>query len=582
MADTTYSVLCDFQAHGVDTLRSAAGALASSFGEVASAAATIGTIALGGMTAAIGAAAYGVVGLNAELEKTTMSLAAIFSANGATNGVAQGMTLAADMMSKMRRDAAALPGEFSDLVGIFKMIQIPGLRAGADPERLEKLASNIMAAGASAGLDMHMVAREAGQLVAGHAGAHNILGSTLFGLQGDQAKAFNQKGDTERLKWLEANMGKYQEAIGLFGNSYDAISSTLVDNAKLFMGSLSGPLFDRVKGALSEVNAWFDANRVEIGIWTEAVGGRIADAFDTAVSHIHEWMPAIATFTETLYTSLASVWQRVEPFALAVEEHMLRAMTDPAVMTTAKHLAEAAMAMRAVSGFAGLAGAAAGTAGGGLGVEALAVSAAVSIPALLAMAGAIDSVTDGTATFHKEAFDAYAGLRANASSLDATLSQLASNIYQNVEPGLREVADMFGTGLLVALKGMSDAALFAAKHTELVTTALSSMFGSPALKVIMDYVLRPHLNPDSDLPNVNRDADIAAGMPTVVPSLLKAVENAKPKVGAGHGGGGTSIQKVEIVVSSSHDPARIARQVFTELDYVKRHPRVSNARNWSE
>src|ERR1041385_4740666 len=70
-----------------------------------------------GAVAAMGAVTYGVVKLNNELEKTKISLATIFNAEGITNGMEEGLTLSSAVMTRMRKDAAELPGEFEDLVG---------------------------------------------------------------------------------------------------------------------------------------------------------------------------------------------------------------------------------------------------------------------------------------------------------------------------------------------------------------------------------------------------------------------------------------------------------------------------------
>src|SRR5437773_2390029 len=79
-----------------------------------------------GAVAAGGAAAYGVAKLNADLEDTQISLAGILNAQGMSNGLDDAMSRAGGVMKEMRKDANALPGEFSDLINIFRMSATPG------------------------------------------------------------------------------------------------------------------------------------------------------------------------------------------------------------------------------------------------------------------------------------------------------------------------------------------------------------------------------------------------------------------------------------------------------------------------
>lgn len=226
-------------------------------------------------------------------------------------------------------------------------------------------------------------------------------------------------------------------------------------------------------------------------------------------------------------------------------------------------------------GGAAEAGGAAGAAGAGL----------VAIPIAATLYGAFDVLTDGTATFHKEAFDAYAGIKSNAAALEAELSMLSETIYLNVAPGIREVADLYGVTLLQGLHGMSEAALFAAKHTDMATSALSAMSNSPLMKMLLDYGMRHRATEDTV--SVDRNADLATamggGVATLAFGLAEREKERKPKTGGGHGGGGTTIGRIEITVSSNADPARVARLVRTELEAELRHPKkASGVRDWSK
>ncbi len=291
MADVTYRVAIELATHGnlasevgqsiskLDGLSGTlgrvgheaatlAGSLASAFeGAVEGAASLAATLGQVGAVAAIGAVTYGTLVLNKELENTQIALAAIFGANGITTSMPEGMSVAADVMSQMRKDAAALPGEFRDLVGIFKTISIPGFQAGASVDEVRAVAAQAMAVSQVMGLPMEQASRELAMLLEGRAGAHNVLGMRLAGLAGQRAEAFNKLTAADRLATVRTELEKFAPAIEAYSHSFEGLSSTLVDNAKRFLSLATTPIFDRIKGVLSDANSWFDDNQDKVTLW---------------------------------------------------------------------------------------------------------------------------------------------------------------------------------------------------------------------------------------------------------------------------------------------------------------------------
>src|SRR5579883_673228 len=266
-ADVTYKVEIELSTKGnlareLGGLGGRADALDSAFAKIGAtldsaidrAASLVSTMAKIGAVGAGAAITYGVVKLNNELEKTQIALGAIFKANNLTSDIEGGIGLAGGVMKDMRRDAAALPGEFKDLVGIFKTVSVPGFQAGASIDELRKLSAHAMAVSAVVGLPMEQTARELAMLMEGRAGAHNVLGMRLAGLGGDRAEAFNKLPAAERLAAVRADLEKFAPAIEAYSHSFEGLSSTLIDNAKRFLGAATLPLFDRIKTALSDAN----------------------------------------------------------------------------------------------------------------------------------------------------------------------------------------------------------------------------------------------------------------------------------------------------------------------------------------
>ena len=167
----------------------------------------------------------------------------------------EGMSVASSVMAQMRKDAAALPGEFRDLVGIFKTISVPGFQAGASIDQIRSLAAQAMAVSQVMGLPMEQASREMAMLLEGRAGApHNVLGMRMAGLGGERAEAFNKMPAADRLETVRKELEKFAPAIEAYSHSFEGLSSTLVDNAKRFLGLATAPIFDRIKGVLSDAN----------------------------------------------------------------------------------------------------------------------------------------------------------------------------------------------------------------------------------------------------------------------------------------------------------------------------------------
>src|SRR5579859_4688074 len=463
------SGVLDRVGHEASTL---AGSLAGAFeGAVEGAASLAATLGKVGAAAAVGAVTYATL-LNKELENTQIALAAIFGANGITASMPEGMGVAADVMAQMRKDAAALPGEFKDLVSIFKTISVPGFQAGASINELRDVAAQAMAVSQVMGLPMEQASRELAMLLEGRAGAHNVLGMRLAGLGGEKAEAFNKLPAAERLERVRTELEKFAPAIEAFSHSFEGLSSTLVDNAKRFLSLATAPLFERIKGALGEANAWFDGNEEKVNLWANLIGSRLADAFDVGREKVRAWWPEIEAFAEHAYERIASIWQRVGPLVEHFADSAAKALgSDKAFdrleqvgllyaglkgggllshlmpslgglgdldrLTKSSGLAGKiapegsafdAMAGRfrdLVSGqfVAGEAGGLFELLGNPVTLGAAAAAALVLVEALVAAAGAIHALTDETSTFHDFAVAIWADIEERSGATIDTLGQ---------------------------------------------------------------------------------------------------------------------------------------------------------------
>ncbi|HEX7600762.1 MAG TPA: hypothetical protein VF316_04115 [Polyangiaceae bacterium] len=550
--------------------------------------------------AGIGAVVHGVMGLNNEAEKLQISLGTIFSANGLAGDMQDGMQKSADIMKTIRHDAAALPGETQDLVGIFKAIAIPGARAGGSINSLEHLSANIMAAGAVAGLQMDMVARESAQLVAGRAGAHNVLGSTLLGLTGSAAESFNKSSPEARLAILEAGMNKYAGSVAYFNTTFDAQWSSLIDNVKFFGKEATKPLFEGVKHTLAHVNDWL-SNSSTVDEWAARIGDRLADAWSWGTKTIAEWWPAIQSFAASAYDALSGLWTEFGPAVTGAANALKGALSDGSALEKIESILKLYGAVKmggVISGAAGTLGSAASSmAGGGAGLAGmlanpvgLAVAGAVIVDGL-ALAGAMHAAADSTSEYHERATEGFADLSTQWSALTDTMSVSVMPALELFGVTMLRVVDTelsFINGLIGTIKSVKDvdgapAAGFNGKNYE--TASWENGFN---LQNWIGGNFGNNLNSDESARNKDwedslRNSRSTAGMSAMsTAAIVSATVAEVKKTKAPSGGGGTSIQKVEIVVSSNADPSRVARLVFNEVANLSRNPKASpDAPNYS-
>ncbi|HEY1697992.1 MAG TPA: hypothetical protein VGG39_37790 [Polyangiaceae bacterium] len=628
MADVTYRVAIELATHGnlasevgrsvskLDGLSGTlgrvgheastlAGSLAGAFeGAVEGAASLAATLGEVGAAAAVGAVTYGTLLLNKELESTQIALAAIFGANGITSSMPEGMSVAGDVMAQMRKDAAALPGEFKDLIGIFKTISVPGFQAGANIDQLRALSAQAMAVSQVMGLPMEQASREFAMLLEGRAGAHNVLGMRLAGLGGEKAEAFNKLPAAERLERVRAELEKFAPAIEAFSHSFEGLSSTLVDNAKRFLSLATSPLFERIKAALGEANSWFDSNEEKVNLWASLIGDRLGEAFDVGREKLRAWWPDIEAFAEHAYERIARIWDRVGPLVEHLADRAAKALGDDKTFDRLEQVGLLYAGLKGggllaglmpslggigdmdrltkSSGIAGkiapegsafdaMAGRfrdmfsgqfVAGEAGGlfelladPVTLGAAAAAALLLVEGLVAAAGAIHALTDETSSFHYFAVAIWADIEERSGDTLDTLSQA----WRELEPWILRAADSAGVDLLEAIRGLAAGAEAAAHIVE----GAASIFAHAMDWLGIEGEQTGHARRRQG-PPTRRAADSA---------LHEALSTVR--LGGGGGGGGVHVDRVEITVTSNQDPNRVARVIAGHLSDLARYRKSS-------
>lgn len=569
--------------------------------KVGSMAATVGKV---GMAAAVGAAVYGVVGLNQELETTQVSLAAVLNANGIGGGMAGAMEQAAGWMRQMKKDAKDLPGEFSDLLGIVQSSASAAFNAGLDTKSFEKLASQGMAAAKAMSVPMDQAGRELAHLLEGKAGAQNVFGTRL----GLNSENFNKKSQSEQLKMLTDALAKFEPAIAVFGETMDAQSSTLLDNAKTFLTAATGPLFNRIKGTLAEVNAWFDANEGTTQRWATQVGDFLVDAFDKGKEIVLEYGPDFLTFAKNLKAEFLSIWEEAKPLLSELGSYIHGFLKDPGAIDKLITLGKLYATVKLGGGmgdmFGGLAKVGAnkeGLGGGALrGIGALGSSlqmGAFGYMAGGAMGGSVgaDMLAGGAAggrlgmaiggpggaAIGAAGGAAAGGIVAMFEGAQA-LKDANRDYYEMLLKGAKDVRE--SNGMIdtnsKAFAAQVEQVKNSASLLETVFTDVASDMQIAALKINAAAV---RAETAAEVASFGKEmaAKYAQADAIIAKQKAEAAKKSEADKKKGVSGkGGVTIQKVEITVSSNQAPNQIARDVFSvfvnERRYRTSSPRTAN------
>lgn len=252
-----------------------------------------------GLTAAVGTLAYGITNLNAQAESTAVGIAGMVNAAGATNasgGIAswgESMQFAEQTMVQIRRDAAALPGEAEDFVEVFRAGLAPALEAGMRASDVAQFTNRFAAVGISFRVDAPQIGRDLNLMLQGRAGAHVNMWNRLKSTIGLTAAQFNALTAAQRQARIDEAIRRYDNMIGAFGNTWEAVSSTTVSYFKELARFGSRPMFDALKNDLRDLNSWWDAHQHQIQEVAHGIGTSLADAYhgagEAAAGYIHRF-----------------------------------------------------------------------------------------------------------------------------------------------------------------------------------------------------------------------------------------------------------------------------------------------------
>lgn len=532
--------------------------------------AVVGVVGLGAMGAA-------VVNMNGKLEETQIALAAIFQANGASPSFGAGMGLAQTQMAKMRKDAADLPGEFTDLVNIFQTIAPNTFRGGLGADSTREMAAQTMAMAAIMRIPMHVAAREMSALIEGRAGSHNIMGLRMMGLAGSKATEFNHLSEAERIKRLQAEMSKYGDALGAYRHSFIGLFSTFKDNAKQLAVIGGKPLFESVKRQLESINGWFTENKPKIDAYANYIGQKLAHGFEYGVSWLKEYGPIVWDVASNAAVRIHEAWARMEPTIERIGSKIQSFFADPRAIDKLEHIAMLALGFKVAAPMVGEVGrwglqtALGGSEGIGAAIaapEVLVASAAVATLAAAAY-GAKLALDDTSYAFHNQAFDMWALAKENTAAATKNIADSTSTTMTNLQSSMDPVLKNMGTVAIGAIDAWAWAMRQGSEHISFFVAQI------PVVGTALSILAQNFDDAGNELKRHLREKD---------PGLLKRLDS--------EGGGDTlsdktkvhnsvtHINKVEIIIQSDQDPSRIARMTVSELSKLQKNTKSGFIPKW--
>jgi len=502
--------------------------------------------ALGLMSRALSVIKSGI-GTNEKMETTKIGLAGEYESAGVVDRFDKGGDVADAAIRRMRQKAAALPGEFSDLVAIYNTAMLPMLRAGKTVKEGVDLAANAMAVGISRGIRPDVIGRELAAVLSGQAKGSNLLAARVLGLHGGEAARFNKQTASKRFDEVAGAFGSEGRlaAVDAYAKSFEGRWTTLVSNAKMTAMEMTKPLFNTMSNYLGAANQWFDNHQAEITHWVTSLGETLAKWFDRAAKSAENLIP---------YVKEAAKWLGLNAKNGNLELYGKRAVAGALggeALDVGMSAGRSLLPMLSAIGAEGPAAA--------LGLGLLATFAAALA---VDVAGAASAINDASSPFHHFANLKWDEIKQGVGNLGQAFDQLS--------PKLLTVAEFFGVLFLEnlsiamsALLGVADALTTLAEKAKDFGDVVGIDLGrGKTNRRVKDEMIR-------DAAKYNDDG------------LLNLKGKFKPEdqKAKGHR---TYINKVEIQVNSNQDPSRIARMTVQELNRLSERTLQSDkSMNWS-
>lgn len=273
---------------GAQTIAGRLNELERASGSSAMAIRGVGTgMVVGAALAAVGALTSRTIELNARAESTALALAGMMHVGGLSGdgfkSFEASLMMSEATMAKIRRDAAALPGEAQDFINVFRGGLAGAIRAGmSDPAAIADFTNQFGAVAIALQVDSEQASRDLNLMLSGRAGAQVAMWNRLGDAIGKSAREFNALDPAERLRLLRGAIESYRPMIKSYENTWDAISSTATSNATELLRVGGRPLFEFAKRNLSAINRLFGSNESALQRMATALSSGVVSVLEDA------------------------------------------------------------------------------------------------------------------------------------------------------------------------------------------------------------------------------------------------------------------------------------------------------------
>jgi hypothetical protein len=237
--------------------------------------------------------------------ETSLTIAGMVRAAGVSNasgGLAtwgESMQFAQQAMRQIREDAAALPGTEEDFIEIFRS-GLPGaLNAGMRAADVSGFTNRFGAVGRAFQIDAPQIGRDLNLLLQGRAGAQVNMWNALRSHVGKSAEEFNKMSAPARLAALQGAIGRFDDLIRAYGDTWEARWSTAQSHVTRIATIFSRPMFESLKSAVAGLNELYARNEVAIREVAYGAGTVLANAFERARDLAWEMQEAVLGLLES-------------------------------------------------------------------------------------------------------------------------------------------------------------------------------------------------------------------------------------------------------------------------------------------
>jgi len=229
-----------------------------------------------------------IIHIGAAMEANRIAMAGMIQAGGfgGIRGDAEGfedaMRASEAMMHKIHADAKGLPGTAEQLRSIFQQAIPASMTTGMSLGQTEQMAAKAMAVGNAFGMQADTIGHSLAMMLQGHARSIDPLFRNLAGYMKGGQEGFNKMTAPERARALLDAFAKFQPMIDKYGESWNAVATTVEMYGEEVEKAFSKPVTNVFKSVLVDISKWYEKHEEEVQQLARDIGETLAGAIGKA------------------------------------------------------------------------------------------------------------------------------------------------------------------------------------------------------------------------------------------------------------------------------------------------------------